>query len=404
MLGGITSCILICVDQSFDNTGGNISQRESPNCNISRPSAEIKKSVRHEIFTTRLQKRFTGAVSTMPPKMNMSECKCEKAGDKTGKIRKPPQHKSGRNTYDDKVNRVGEVYRFFMGGMLNVKATTKPYRAFFNILDDCVECLIYAINDCVGLLEILRMKPQTEDPTKPSFHLVSETFQLFIYLHDIFERGVQARNAVYLKKGKRVPAKTMPKLEVAKDVREKVVEKMKQEDTECLGRALNRIKNPVQVTHHTSDRSVQVDFHMDAIPRPLLPYNPNIPPPPPEFDIPPPPPPPEFDTPPPPPPPELNIPPTPSGSRPPPSPMNPHEAMRKKIYDRIKELEHRVKTGVEPGKKVTVPCQLHAPGRYCTSCAQHSKTPDPQSPWVNPKTPEPQAPRASSNAPELQPS
>lgn len=323
----------------------------------------------------------------MPPKIDTSECKCNKGGErvgkigqtnKTGKIRKPPLHKPGRKTLSDMFDNIAQVYQFFMGGILDANSTTKLYKVFFSILDDCVECLIYAINQCQDLLEIIRKKPETDDLR--DYDLIWETFRLFIHLHDIFERGLKARNAVYLKRGKKVKEKVLPKLEVPKDAQEKIVKEMKQGGPECLRRArraINRLNNPIRASQNPGNGSIQVDVHMNAIPGSNLSYDPNIPPPPPpDFDIPPPPPPDGFEF---------------RSTAPPPPPMNSHEVTQKRIFDRIKELEHRVKTGADPGEKVIVPCQLHcAPGRYCKSCRAHSKTPEPQQSRAPSKTPEPQ--------------
>lgn len=173
-------------------------------------------------------------------------------------LTEPPLPDPKKNTLEDRVDRLLDVYDFFSSHLNDMKQTEPSYKKLFKQLDHCIESLIYAINDCQDVLDLATKEPgktlhrRGKKAIPPSADSFWGALCWLMNVLSIFQRGARARDAVYEKKGKTLEPRELPKMKVSALLKKRLIQA--QIITESIGtrEVKSSEKWPVE-TKKTSD-------------------------------------------------------------------------------------------------------------------------------------------------------
>ena len=211
----------------------------------------------------------------------------------------------------DKMDRLLYCSDFTVGRFRNMVSNERSYKRVFKNLDSTIEILTHSVNDCYEIVmthDDLPIPLRSTITTLPPYAAIYTTLKYFVLCLDILQRGMEARDAIYVKNGKKLEETKLPSVKIPAEYREKLIrEALAGDNMNCQSCITRDTKTP--------ENQKQTPVSQDK--------------------------------------PVVGAPST--------------EQIQSRIVERIKQLEHTVETGMGHGKRVT-PCLVLYAGSPCEKC------------------------------------
>jgi len=152
-----------------------------------------------------------------------TECEAPQKTQRTKRFLPPSD---GNETIKDKIDRLLYCNDFTVGRLQNMVSNKRSYKQLFKDLDSTIEILTYSVNDCY---EFVMAYDEHSTPSRstatilPPYGAIYTTLKYFVLFLDILRRGMEARDTIYVKKGKKLKEAKLPSVKIPAEYREKLI-------------------------------------------------------------------------------------------------------------------------------------------------------------------------------------